>query len=70
MSAVVGVASRWVPGDAGDVLYGSTRQQGSRLNRSRTMPLVRAPRVLTRTALPQEADLLVAALRTGTERRC
>ena len=42
------------------------RQGGSR--RSRTVPLVRVPRTLPRILSPQEADRLVAALRTHRDR--
>jgi site-specific recombinase XerD len=42
------------------------RQGGSR--RSRTVPLVRVPRTLPRILSPQDADRLVAALRTHRDR--
>ena len=42
------------------------RQGGSR--RSRTVPLVRVPRTLPRILAPQDADRLVAALRTHRDR--
>jgi integrase/recombinase XerD len=44
-----------------------TRRQGGSV-RSRTVPLVRVPRTLPRILSPQEADRLVAALRTHRDR--
>jgi integrase/recombinase XerD len=44
-----------------------TRRQGGSV-RSRTVPLVRVPRTLPRILPPQEADRLVAALRTHRDR--
>jgi integrase/recombinase XerD len=44
-----------------------TRRQGGTM-RSRTVPLVRVPRTLPRILPPQEADRLVAALRTHRDR--
>ncbi len=44
-----------------------TRRQGGS-NRARTVPLVRVPRTLPRILPPQEADRLVAALRTHRDR--
>ena len=44
-----------------------TRRAGGS-NRSRTVPLVRVPRTLPRILAPQEADRLVAALRTHRDR--
>jgi integrase/recombinase XerD len=44
-----------------------TRRQGGTM-RSRTAPLVRVPRTLPRILSPQEADRLVAALRTHRDR--
>ena len=44
-----------------------TRRQGGPV-RSRTVPLVRVPRTLPRILPPQEADRLVAALRTHRDR--
>jgi site-specific recombinase XerD len=44
-----------------------TRRQGGS-KRSRTVPLVRVPRTLPRILSPQEADRLVAALRTHRDR--
>jgi integrase/recombinase XerD len=44
-----------------------TRRQGGS-NRSRTVPLVRVPRTLPRILAPEEADRLVAALRTHRDR--
>ncbi len=44
-----------------------TRRQGGSV-RSRTVPLVRVPRTLPRILPPQEADRLIAALRTQRDR--
>ncbi len=44
-----------------------TRRQGGSV-RSRTAPLVRVPRTLPRILSPEEADRLVAALRTHRDR--
>src|SRR5215813_10675821 len=44
-----------------------TRRQGGTM-RSRMAPLVRVPRTLPRVLLPEEADRLVAALRTYRDR--
>jgi integrase/recombinase XerD len=44
-----------------------TRRQGG-TKRSRTAPLVRVPRTLPRILAPEEADRLVAALRTHRDR--